>query len=221
MESYRIQPFGRGHPANARDLCRLHFELLPHSPVVLLGERFVEKFYYPVLTKMDLLFGAIAYLDGRPVGFIAVTDDAGGFMGRAIIRHPFALAWTMMISVLSDPRRLAALYEAWQIMRGRTGSGDAEPAAELLSFGVLPAYRTAKFVRSTGTKVGQDLFDTAMTQLNKRSVDTVAALVDQNNKEVAMMYRARGWRLHDPDVAGWRTPQVEFRIDLRPDRGDQ
>ena len=221
MDTYRIQPFGIGSSANARDLRRLHFELLPHSPVVLLGERFVETFYYPVLTGMDLLFGAIAYLDDRPVGFIAATDDAAGFMGRAVFRHPFSLVWTMMISLISDPRRLAALYEAWQIMRGRTESGPDEKIAELLSFGVLPEYRKAKFVRSTGVKVGQDLFDIAMSQLRERSVDTVAALVDQDNKEVAMTYRARGWHVHDPDVKGWRTPQIEFRADLRSARANK
>ena len=221
MNKYRLEPFDRTHPAMARELGRLHIALLPSSPVVLLGERFIESFYYPTLMKMDLLFGAIAYVDDKPVGFISATDDASGFMGRAIVRYPLKLAWTLFVSVLLDPARISALYEAWQIMRGRKGQEETdERIAELLSFGVLPEYRSIDFVRSTGIKVGQDLFDFAIEQLKDRSVNTVAALVDQDNLEVAMTYRARGWHVHDPDVSGWKVPQIEFRTELGPGQTD-
>ena len=220
MQSYSIKAIGDGEPVPAGDLRTLHFSLLPHSPVVLLGPRFVEHFYYPKLVEMGLLFGAIAYWDDRPVGFIAVTQDASGFMGRAIKRHPIKLAWTMLVSVLADPRRLAALYEALQIMRNREPAETSEPVAELLSFGVIEEFRSAGFARKTGVKVGRDLFGKAIEQLRERGVATVAALVDQDNKEVCLMYRAMGWTVHDPDVKGWKTPQIEFRTRLRGDQGE-
>ena len=215
MQSYSVKAIRKGEPVPAGDLRELHFALLPHSPVVLLGPRFVERFYYPRLVEMGLLFGAIAYWDNRPIGFISVTQDAAGFMGRAIKRHPIKLAWTMLVSVLADPRRLGALYEALQIMRNREPADTSEPLAELLSFGVVEEFRKAGFARKTGVKVGRDLFGIAIEQLREREVATVAALVDQDNKEVCLMYRAMGWTVHNPDVKGWRTPQIEFRTGLQ------
>ena len=73
---YRIVPFGGGVLPNARHIAELHAELLPRSPLTKLGVGFMERFYYKRLPKQGLIFGAIAYVDGHPAGFVSATYDS-------------------------------------------------------------------------------------------------------------------------------------------------
>ncbi|NJO12551.1 MAG: hypothetical protein HC872_02790 [Gammaproteobacteria bacterium] len=77
---YSLVPFGAASPAPAADLAYLHAQLLPHSPVALLGPDFMQKFYYSALPRLGLIFGAVAYVDEAPAGFIVATADSSGFM---------------------------------------------------------------------------------------------------------------------------------------------
>ncbi len=208
---YRLEPFGlQADEAPSRDLAELHGSLMAHSPVVLLGPRFMERFYYRLLPRMHLMVGAVAYVDGEPAGFIAATRDSDGFMGEAVRRHWAYLLWVLGSSVLMQPTRLGALWEALQIMRNRGTDVRGEAAGELLSFGVLPRFRASKFVRRTGLKISQDLMASALRQLGAQQVTVIRSLVDQDNLDVKLMYRSLGWELSASDVPGWRTPQVEF-----------
>lgn len=207
-----LRRFESGEEAPAADLARLHREMLPHSPIVALGPRFMESFYYGVLPRDGAIFGAVAYYDGRPAGFIVATEDSDGFMSRAIRRHFLRLSGVMLWTIVTQPSSIAGIWETMGIMRDRGGGGRSEPVAELLSFGVLPAYRAAGFVRETGIRFGKDLMDAAMAQLLSRGCREVRALVDEDNVEVKLLYRALGWRLSDTAPAGWRTPQVEFNL---------
>ena len=46
---YKLVPFGGGVAPDAKVVTALHMELLPKSPLVKMGERFMREFYYPVL----------------------------------------------------------------------------------------------------------------------------------------------------------------------------
>ncbi|MDJ0909435.1 MAG: GNAT family N-acetyltransferase [Woeseiaceae bacterium] len=209
-----IAPFGVGHPDCSEDLKMLHQELLGHSPVVLLGPDFLERVYYSKLPELGLVFGAIARIDGKPAGFIAVTEDSDGFMSTAIRRRWYLIAWVLTISILKRPKRILGIWEALKIMRGREAQRTEEPMAELLSFGVTEEFRGAAFVRKTGLKVGGLLYDYAVEELKRRGCKSAKVLVDQDNRNVKMMYSALGWTVTNSDVPGWQTPQVELQTDL-------
>src|SRR5437868_15493364 len=70
----------------AGDLARLHATLLPESPVSLLGRRFMENFYYRVLPREGLVFGAVAYVDRQPAGFVAAAHDRAGCLRSGLRR---------------------------------------------------------------------------------------------------------------------------------------
>jgi len=213
--SFSLEYFGSGHPDRSGVLRELHEELLGHSPIVLLGPDFVERVYYSELPKLDLVFGAIARVDGEPVGFIAITEDSSGFMAEAIRRRWYHVARVLMTSIVKRPKRILGVWDAIKIMGGRQQAPRAaEPVAELLSFGVVEKFRQASFVRKSGLKVGRALYDYAMEDLVRRGCTTVKVLVDTDNRDVRMMYSALGWNVTDADVAGWRTPQVEFQKEL-------
>jgi len=211
--NYRIEPFSDADSgAPSRTLTELHAMLLGHSPVVRLGPEFMERFYYRVLPELKLICGAVAYIDDQPAGFVVATHDSDGFMRTALIRRWWLLAWILGISLLRHPGRLTVLWETLQIMSTRNTVSRPGNVGELLSFGVLPEFRSAKFVRRTGARIGQDLMQLVVAKLRVRGVRVICSLVDKDNLPVKLMYRGLGWKLTAVDVPGWRIPQVEFTL---------
>lgn len=209
--AYEVRPFdGRSAPS-ADDLAALHAALLGSSPVALLGPRFMKELYYSELPRMGLIFGAVAYIDREPAGFIVATADAFGFMAHALRRKFLKLARIMLVSVLEDRKRLGAIWEAVQIMRGQPRGGQAaSPVGEILSFGVLPQFRSREFAMRSRLRVGQDLLNSVMTQFGSRGVSSIRAIVDADNLEARLFYLANGWTPGMSRVSGWRAETVEL-----------
>ena len=213
---YRLREFGvpGAKPAPAAELAALHAELLDHSPLVLMGPEFVEQFYYSVLPAENLIHGVVAYVDDRPAGFIVATGDPDGFMSKATKRHSLRIAWIMLKSVLRSPRRLAAIREARAVQKNVQVEAYGPEMGEMLSFGVLPQYRSRSFVRQTTIQVGADLLAGALRQLAATGKKRARAIVDKDNLEAQLFYRFHGWRLGLADVKGWRVPTMEFLFDI-------
>jgi ribosomal protein S18 acetylase RimI-like enzyme len=208
--AYEIVPFDGEHLPPVRDLATLHAELLPTSPVALLGPEFMQQFYYRILPRERLISGAVAYVDRQPAGFIVATQDSAGFMRSALRRHWLYLSWVLALSVLRQPiKRLGAIWEALQIMRHQPAEAGVM-SAELLSFGVLPEYRSPRFIRQTKLQVSKELFDAAVNQLKAEGVSRIRAIVDADNTPAKLFYHSLGWYVERSNVPGWRTPSVEF-----------
>lgn len=209
--AYELQPLDRSERVSARDLTALHTALLRESPVVLLGQRFMEQFYYTTLVREGVLRGAVAYVGGAPAGFIVGTIESAGFMRRALRRHPLRLAGIIGVSVLGDPRRFVPLLEAWRIMRNLPEPVSSEgDVGEILSLGVLPEFRSPKFIRQTGLKISLDLVQLMLRQLEAGGARTVRVVVDEDNLEARLFYQGQGWELGEAQPGGWRKPTVEY-----------
>ncbi len=206
--AYRLQPFGEAR--SAEHLANLHAELLGHSPVALLGPQFMEQFYYADLPRMNLIFGAIAYVEDVPAGFIVATADSSTFMQRALREKFFKVAWVMALSVLSNPRRMGAVWEALQIMRNLPAPDPGSSAGEILSFGVLPQFRSREFLVKTKLRISQDLLKTVMKEFASRGVPRARVIVDADNLEARLFYLGNGWQPGMGLVPGWRKKTVEF-----------
>jgi ribosomal protein S18 acetylase RimI-like enzyme len=207
--SYRLLEFDETQPAPTRDLARLHEALLPESPIPLLGTRFMERFYYSVLPREGSIRGAVAYVDDAAAGFVVVSDDGAGFMRAAARRHAARVAWLIGTSVILSPRRLAYVWEAISLMRVPPPPDDGV-AGQILSFGVLPAYRDLRFVRRTGLKIGVDLIKIGILALRNRGVREIRAAVHRDNLEAQLFYRGLGWTVARRGLPGWRVPAVEM-----------
>ena len=208
---YRRLPFGSGTVAPVRDLARLHLALLPTSPIALLGSRFMQDFYYRVLPREGLVFGAVAYVDQQPAGFIAATHDRAGFMRTAVKRRWPRLMWVIGGSVLTAPKSLGAVWQAWQVMSSRRPAAGEHLPRRILSLGVLPAYREARFIRQSGLHIATDLLDVAVGGLRGMGIQHIGAAVRADNTEAKLFYAGLGWRLHGPSAAGRWPAAVEFR----------
>ena len=206
---YRLFPFGAGSDAPAHHLAWLHACLLPESPVSLLGRRFMEDFYYRVLPREGLVFGAVAYVDQQPAGFVAATHDCAGFMRSGMRRFWPHVLWVVGASVLTAPKSVGAVWQAWRVMRSRQAES-AEFEGEILSLGVLPAYREPGFVRRSGLRIATDLLDAAVDRLRAMGVRHIGAAVRVDNTEAKLFYAGLGWSLHRTSVPGRGPAAGEF-----------
>jgi len=202
-----------GHEV-ASDLTNLHCALLPHSPLVKLGRKFMREVYYKDLAEDALISGAIAYLDGVPAGFIVGTGDPNGFMSKGLRRHWFKIAWTICTSVVTGIASLRGLNEARRIEHNVKSEGYGPEFGEILSFGVLHEFRTRQFVRERGLLIGQDLHDVIVELLRRQGKSKVRAIVDKDNLQAQFFYRSQGWRVGLTSVEGWSVPTMEFVLDL-------
>jgi ribosomal protein S18 acetylase RimI-like enzyme len=211
VHDYRLKSFGLDSSRDyAADLARLHGELLAHSPVALLGPEFMSRFYYRQLPRLGLIFGQIAYVNEQPAGFIVATDDSSGFMQRAVRSRFFSIAATLTASILRDPKRIGAIWEAVQIMRGLPAAQAGNAVGELLSFGVLPAFRTREFMVRSRLRISQDLLSAAVEQMKRLGVASARVIVDADNLEARLFYLGNGWQPGLDVVPGWRKKTVEF-----------
>ena len=201
-------------------LTSLHAELLPRSPVVLLGRGFMKRFYYRFLPSDGHIIGAIAYVDAEPAGFITVTHDARGFMNAGIRRHWLRISWLVGVGILGVPSRLAAVKEALRINRGLSGVSRHVNTGELLSMGVLPEFRLGGFVERTGIRLADDLLGTALLSLRRGGIRRVRAVVDTDNIEARLFYQGRGWTPSASEAVGWRVSSVEYTLELEVWRDD-
>jgi ribosomal protein S18 acetylase RimI-like enzyme len=209
--AYEVVPFDRHHLPSAQDLAQLHLQLLPNSPISLLGPLFARAFYYRLIPRQGLFFGAVAYVDQKPAGFIVATHDAENFMSIALRRHWLYLIFIVSLSVLQNPiRRLSAVWEALQIMRHLPTLEIPEQEAELLSFGVLPNYRFATFGQMSGNYVAIDLFNIVKRQISVLGMQSIRAIVDLDNNQAQSFYYRNKWKLRRSNIPGWRIPCIEM-----------
>ncbi|MDH3716089.1 MAG: hypothetical protein OET44_19840 [Gammaproteobacteria bacterium] len=196
--------------AVAADIAALHAEMLPHSPVVLLGMPFMQRFYYAVLPRENLICGAVAYYRDTPVGFIVATHDPASFMSKALHRHWGKLALLVARSLITQPGSISGLWEALQIMRHLPKPKNLSNVGELLSFGVLPEYAKRKFVKHTGLHISMDLQNAVEQQLRLLGTRRLRSLVDQDNTVARLFYTGLGWHQESGLVPGWKQPVVQY-----------
>lgn len=211
--SYEIVEFGATAPAT--DLAELHTELLPSSPVARLGQSFLERFYYRALPAEGALFGAVAYVDGRPAGFQVAAPEPGRLLSLALRRHRSVMARVAAGAVLRSPRRASAAWDTITIARSRSGDG-FEAAAELVSGGVRPEYRRSRLGHGAPW-VFRDVVEAALRRCpGDRPVFT---LVDETNVPSQRFFRGHGWEPRGVVTAGWPVPQTRLVVERPGDHG--
>jgi hypothetical protein len=200
--------YGPGAPAPAADLARMHRTLLPFSPLHDLGPAFVEQFYFGVLPEEGLVFGQVAYEGDRPIGFVAVTDDANRFLGTAVRRR-----WRTLAGVtLRHPPSPKKAWNALRLFRDRESASHGDEVAEILSLGVLPLEAGQRGSRER-RRVARTFVRWAVEQVPGQ---TVQALVDESNLPARLMYGDLGWEVVGRVQVGWPLPQLVYQAPQEP-----
>jgi hypothetical protein len=204
----RYRTYGPGAPAPTADLARLHQTLLPSSPIHDLGPVFVERFYFGVLPEEGLVFGQVAYEDDRPIGFVAVTHDANGFLGTALRRR-----WRTLAAVtLRHPPSPRKAWNVLRLLRDRESASHGEAVAEILSMGVLPPEAGQRASRER-RRVARTFVQWAVDHVPGRPIQ---ALVDESNLAARLMYGELGWEVVGKVQIGWPVPQLVYQAPQGP-----
>lgn len=195
-----------GDRRGARDAASLHRELLPTSSVVRLGDGFMRRFYYDALIADGLVLCDVAYHRDVPAGFIAWTGAPASFMSQGRRRHPLLLPWVLAGALVTDPRRVVTLAQVAGLTRRRAATARPAREGELLSFGVLPAYRGMSFRRETGRVIAVELFDRARAWFEAAGFTAMRAVVETDNREALLFYQAQdGCTFQASEVLARRT----------------
>ena len=187
------------------DASRLHTELLPRSPLAELGEGFLRRFYYGVLPSTGAIVVRVAYLDGRAAGLIAIAANPGALRRVAKVRA-FSLFSSLACSIFASPKRIGA---ALRLMRLR---GFDDEAGEILSFGVLPRYRSA----DGAMQLPEALYAAALEYLRASGARLARAVVDRDNIEARLFYAARAWRIEGEGDPAWPVSTLRVSKPLKP-----
>jgi len=201
--------------AEMETVARLHLELLGFGPMAALGHRFIRDACYANNMLDGQLKVAIYEIDGEPAGFIAYTDRSISFHRTSLRNHWFRTAVTLLLSLVEDPRRIAALARAIGVLGSRRSERELvgnDPMGEVVCVAVQPAYLKADYRMEDGSRPSVSLIAYAAHRLRQAGVDDMRMLVDADNKPVLFLYKALGASFEAYEQAGVPTVQVWFDL---------
>jgi len=179
-----------------RAIAEAHVSLDPTaflSRVKGVGVTFREKIFYSVLLRDPESFVWIYLWNNLLVGYISGTKNTSSLYRRLKGFRPLLLSFLLIKTLFKAPRTFIE-YAASMSRVERTISHQAIQA-EILSFGVLPEYRTDEFERSHGIHVADALFRSALKSFQDWGVDQFKVMTIQENKAASRFYEKRGCHL--------------------------
>ncbi len=215
-----IKPVDPRDRTGVEEIVRLHSLLLPQSPVARLGPAFMRRFYYQQLIRDGLVCADLYYSDGIAAGFIAYTKHAADFMAKGLQRHWLRLAGVVAGAILRRPLLLGEILRVFLLMRRRKQQSDSVLPAEILSFGVLPAYRSAEFVRRTGQRISLELFESARDYFDRHNLPSLRMLVETENRQALLFYHALGCEFRPQVDKAAKTVEVIYTRNPVPEAAE-
>jgi RimJ/RimL family protein N-acetyltransferase len=211
-------------PRNAGDVkavVDLHLKFLADSPIVSLGERFVEHVFYTKLVEDGAVRVIICRHDGQVIGFISYTPDPQGFMMKGIRKHFAYMGWIMSTSVLMKPSLVKGILSALRLVRERGGSSEPpDPKlGEVISLAVLSEH--GKHVPEGGKgRVAVRLFQEALAAFKALEYERVHLLVKPDNRASNLLCSVMGCTFEKVTFGGVVTHRYTYHLNGRPDDAD-
>lgn len=213
-DAYRLEAFDQENPPPGRIVAEMHARLLPTSPLVKLGEDFLETFCYRILVQEGAILGTVAWIGESPAGFITITDDYSHFMKNALKRRLTQVVQAGATSLLKKPARVATVFEILRLMTAYESQPPEDAEGEILSLGIEEEFRTPEFISQCRRHIAIDLLEGELGRLRVMGRKRVRAVVNTSNMAAQLLYRGLGWTLKRTVVHEWRVPSVEFVLDL-------
>jgi ribosomal protein S18 acetylase RimI-like enzyme len=186
------------------------------SMVVQLGRHFLEDFYYGRLLALELMGGYVYEVEGVVAGFITFSSDSTRLFHEGLRKHFSLLCWVMARQVLWSPTHLKAIWRSvWFLLEQHREEEGLGVDAEMLSFAVLPAYRTPEFYRATRVRVSHVLFRAALARLQELGVREFKLCTGPTNTVAQNFFRQHGVEVVGP-VRRLGKQEVLMRGDLKP-----
>lgn len=188
----------------------LHKTLLPTSPIGILGSVFMEKFYYSRLLKGSIIACDYYRHDKQVAGFIAYTKNSSNLLKNGFRKNPLYLCYLLTLIFARKPKKIMQIFRVLQLENAIKKEGDNEGA--VLSLGVLPEYRSLKFIKDTGILISKELFQNALQFFKRENASKFRMLVEQNNKEALLFYHSYGCDFKKINSLGQSLVKVTYKI---------
>jgi glycosyltransferase involved in cell wall biosynthesis/ribosomal protein S18 acetylase RimI-like enzyme len=194
-----------GTEADAGFAALLHATSIVEGFLPTLGTGFLRRLYRTVARHPGSIL-LVAEQDGRPVGFLAGTEDVG------VLYKEFSLRDGLVAGLMAAPRLVVSWRKVWETLRYPVAEAD-HPRAELLAMAVDPIAR--------GRGVGRRLVEELLEELSRRGVRQARVMVASNNPRAIGLYEAAGFRpaahleLHQGTpslLLTWRAPHAAVRV---------
>ena len=130
-------------------------------------------------------------------------------------KHWLKTGVTLLVSLLENPKRIAALWRALAVLgsrRSEQGILGHNPMGEVVCIAAKSAYLKSEFRMPGGSRPSDALVVYAAQRLHELGVDEMRMLVDTDNKPVLFLYRALGARFESYEQGG--EPQVQVWFDV-------
>ena len=176
-------------------VARLHAELLRGDPLAAAGPLFLEHFYYRHLPRDGGLFGAVAVVEGREAGFVALSPDPWRTLDEGKRRYRGEFAAVAMVSLL---RRPLASLTAWRRLRRRGTFAPGPPGTgELVALAVLPELRGPR-EDLDGRSLAHALLARAVLRLRDEGYRGIRARVAPDDARAARFFVRERWTRREP-----------------------
>jgi hypothetical protein len=212
------------NPTDALAAARLHIKLFGQiGPIAQLGEHLLKTYCYSHLIRTGMMQAVFVEVAGQPVGLAAYTGNSTMLHEAALRSHlPFVFRQTLR-ALLRRPALVARLPGAalllWERRREKIRQADGA-FAEVISFGVLPRYRTHTFLQRTGLRVPDLLLDHVLNDLRAQGYPRVRGVVLLSNKPAFAFFTRRADRVESfpsavrPSIQVWLT--LNPKADVSP-----
>lgn len=218
-KTYRVRAIDPDNEQDTRTAARLHTRLFREiGPIANLGEHLLARYCYGHLIRTGMMKAILFEVEGQPVALAAYTGDSSALHRAALRRHlPFVVRETMR-ALIAQPGLLfrlpAAAMLLWERRRERLPKS-AGNFAEVISFGVLPRFRSHKFVQLTGLHVPDRLLDFILDDLREQGFSQVRGVVLVSNRAAVSFFSRRASRVDSFPSAV--RPSIQVWLDLTLD----
>lgn len=190
---------------HASEVAGIHQSVLTDSIYTWIGRPFLE-YYYQNLLKREDFFCHVHMFDGKVTGFLASTCEARRIFFRQLVRDTLPISAVLLRIIAREPRKLGVILSASRFLFVQRPTMLPHVDGEVLSFAVLPEYRTTEvgadggvqpteFYASWKVPVAAELFFTAMQNLAAHGIRDVKIMTPADNIASNRFYAKVGCRL--------------------------
>jgi ribosomal protein S18 acetylase RimI-like enzyme len=181
----------------------IHLQSFPHFFLSFLGPGFLKELYTGILEDPSGI--SYVYEDkGGLLGFVAGTDQPGGFYRRLLRQRILRFGWASLGPVLRRPAITPRLLRAFHMPRQAESSGKC---GTLMSIAVAP--------QTQGMGIGKQLVQAFLDEAALRGLTDVNLTTDRRNNEATNQFYLRyGFQLAHTYTTPEGREMNEYRIKL-------
>jgi hypothetical protein len=156
------------------ELLALQRQVLPDTMSARLGRRFNDVYHATMLNSDDYFCDGY-FVGGELVGYLSYTANTMHLLRDVLRRNVLSYIGALVVDAVREPRTLGLIFRVARSVLVPSVEPSPSVTAELLSVGVLPAFRGGRGAtkNATARPVSDALLNNALATLRSRGVTAV------------------------------------------------